>query len=98
MARGNEATASTTSPNPLDTSAARSVPPNSVMSAPAEKMRSAPVMTTAPGRSAASSSMARRSSASSPIEREFTGGRSSRNTATLPTRSLVTAVLMSGRT
>ncbi len=87
--------ASRVAANAADVSAARSGPPNSVTSAPAEKIRSLPVITTAPGRSAARASTFWRSSASNPSERAFTGGRSRRTNATFPTRSAKTVGLTS---
>src|SRR5947209_3910327 len=65
---------------------ASSGPPNSLMSAPAAKMRSPPVTTTAPGGSAASASAAVRSCATRAPERALTLGLSSVTTATPSSR------------
>ena len=66
---------------------ASSWPPNSEMSAPAAKTRSPPVITTAPGRSAASSSAASCSSRSNAPE----------SASTLPLANVMTATLSSRR-
>src|SRR5215471_11992416 len=65
---------------------ASSGPPNSLMSAPAAKMRSPPVTTTAPGRSAASASAWARSLRISAPDRALTFGLSRVRTATPSSR------------
>src|SRR5947209_6264316 len=93
------ATASNASRNWPLMRAASSGPPNSEMSAPAAKILSPPVTTTAPGGSAVNPRAASVISPSTATERALAGGRSSRNTATPSSlRSSRTNSLISLRT
>src|SRR5437764_4932697 len=97
VARGMAAIASNESRNWPPTVRASSGPPNSLMSAPAAKMRSPPQTTTAPGGSDVSDSAAAASCRSNSVERAFILGRSSRMTATPSSRlSTVTNSLTAG--